>query len=68
MTIHQVIWHRQITTGGSAGDRTTTLETAREGLVYRIQTYIAGTGGKGPVFDYQVAVLNRMVNSFTFGP
>ncbi len=63
-TINDVIWYRRVMSGGAAGDRTVMLETVYNGLVYRIQNYISGTGGKGPLFEYQATILDSMVSSF----
>ncbi len=67
VTINGVTWYRQVASGELAGDRTTTLETVHGGLVYRIHTYITGTGGQGPIFDYQAAILDQMIQSVRFG-
>jgi hypothetical protein len=67
VTINGITWYRQVAFGGIAGDRSMTLETMHDGFVYRIQTYITDTGGKGPIFDYQAAILDQMIQSFRFG-
>ncbi len=67
VTINGVTWNRQVASGELAGDRTMTLETVHDGLVYRIHSFVTGTGGKGPIFDYQAAILDQMIQSFRFG-
>jgi hypothetical protein len=63
VTINNVTWYRRSESDKTTGNRTVTLETVHDGLVYRIQTLNSGTGGKGPLFEYQATILDWMVNS-----
>lgn len=63
VTINGINWYRRVESGKTAQDRIGTFETVHDGLVYRIQTSLSGTGGKGPLFEYQATLLDWMVNS-----
>lgn len=66
--INGLTWRRLIHSGEAAGDRSITLETVRDGAVFRIYAYIARTGGHGSLFDRQVAIVNQIVASLQFEP
>lgn len=66
--INGIPWKQEIDAGGIAGDQSMTLETVRDGLVFRISTYIMGTGGKGPLFERHLATLTQMIGSLAFEP
>lgn len=66
--IHGIPWKQRIDSGGIAGDQSLTLETVRDGVVFRIYAYIMGTGVKGPLFERHLATLTQMVSSLAFEP
>ncbi|WP_376791300.1 hypothetical protein [Thermoflexus sp.] len=66
--INGIPWKQTINAGGISGDHSMTLETVRDGMVFRIYTYITGTGGKGPLFESHLATLTQMIHSLAFEP
>ncbi len=68
VSINGVSWKQATDSGGISGDRSMTLETVRDGVVFRIYAYIVGTGGKGSLFEGHLATLNQMIDSLTFQP
>ncbi|WP_376792362.1 hypothetical protein [Thermoflexus sp.] len=68
VSINGIPWKQTIESGGMAGDRSITLETVRDGMVFRIHAYITGTGGEGPLFESHLATLTQMIHSLAFEP
>jgi len=66
--INNLPWQQWDEMGELAGDYSRTLETIHEGVVFRIYTYIARTGGRGPAFDRYDAALGQMINSLKIEP
>ncbi|PIW20295.1 MAG: hypothetical protein COW33_02770 [Anaerolineae bacterium CG17_big_fil_post_rev_8_21_14_2_50_57_27] len=66
VSINGVLWKQTLATGDLAGDRSMTLEMVRDGVVFRIYTYIVGTGGERVLFERHVATLDKVIVSLTF--
>jgi hypothetical protein len=65
VSINGTEWKQTLGTGEGAGDRSVTLETVQDGVVFRVYTYIVGTGGDKALLDHQAATLDKMVASLT---
>ena len=66
--INGITWQEHIGVGAASGDRSLTLETVREGVVFRIYTNIAGTKGDAALLEKHATTLDQIVNSLTFEP
>lgn len=68
LTINGIAWQHVIRSDEAAGDRSMTLETVHEGVVFRISVYMARTGTSGPLFERQLATVNHILASFKIEP
>ena len=66
--INGITWQEHVGVGEASGDRSLTLETVHEGVIFRIYTYIAGTKGDAALLENHVTTLDKIVNSLTFEP
>lgn len=66
--INGITWQEHVGVGEASGDRSVTLETVHEGVIFRIYTYIAGTKGDAALLENHATTLDQIVNSLTFEP
>jgi hypothetical protein len=66
--INGITWQEHVGVGEASGDRSLTLETVHEGVIFRIYTYIAGTKGDAALLENHVTTLDQILNSLTFEP
>lgn len=66
--INGITWQEHVGVGEASGDRSLTLETVHEGVIFRIYTYIAGTKGDAALLENHATTLDQIVNSLTFEP
>ena len=66
--INGITWQEHVGVGEASGDRSLTLETVHEGVIFRIYTYIAGTKGDTALLENHATTLDQIVNSLTFEP
>ena len=66
--INGITWQEHVGVGEASGDRSLTLETVQEGVIFRIYTYIAGTKGDAALLENHATTLDQIVNSLTFEP